>query len=367
MADPRLTTWAKTLVEYSVRLEPGKLAVIAGGVAAQPLMRAIHKEVVLAGAHPVVVPSFSGLGAELLTHGSDEQLTWISPIEDLLRTKADVLFNIMADTNTKSMASVDPARQQLFSGARAELMRMFLERDARDELRWCLTLYPTDAFAQDADLSTADFSDFVFDACHLNDADPVARWREQSAEQQRLIDWLQGKSEVRLTGPGTDLTMSVAGRVWINADGTHNFPDGEIFTGPVETSASGTVAFTYPVVTAGREIADIVLRFEGGKVVDARASKGEDYLVSTLDTDEGARYLGELAFGTNFSIQRFSKNILFDEKIGGTVHMAVGAGYPLTGSSNQSAVHWDMICDLRQGGRIEVDGEPFLVDGRYVV
>ncbi len=367
MADPRLTTWAKTLVSYSVRLQPGQLAAITGGIAAEPLMRAIYKEVVAAGAHPVVVPVLGGLSAELLTHGSDEQLTWISPVEELLRTKADVLFNILAETNTKSMAGVEPARQQLYSGARAELMRTFLERDARDELRWVLTLYPTDAFAQDAELSTADFADFVYDACHLNDPDPVARWREQSAEQQRLMDWLQGKSEVRLTGPGTDLTMSVAGRVWINADGTHNFPDGEIFTGPVETSANGTVAFTYPVVTAGREISDIVLRFEDGKVVDARASKGNDYLQSTLDTDAGARFLGELAFGTNMSIQRFSKNILFDEKIGGTVHMAVGAGYPKTENTNQSAVHWDMICDLRQGGQVTVDGAPFLVEGRYVV
>ena len=367
MSDPRVTTWAKTLVSYSVRLQPGQLAVIAGGIAAEPLMRAIYKEIVAVGAHPVVVPTLSGLSAELLTHGSDEQLTWISPVEELMRTKADVIFNIMAETNTKSMAGVDPARQQLFSGARSELMQAFMERSARDELRWVLTLFPTDAFAQDAELSTADFTDFVFEACHLNDPDPVARWREQSAEQQRLIDWLQGKSEVHLTGPGTDLTMSVADRVWINADGTHNFPDGEIFTGPVETSANGTVAFTYPVVTAGREISDIVLRFEDGKVVDASASKGDDYLQSTLETDEGARYLGELAFGTNMSIQRFSKNILFDEKIGGTVHMAVGAGYPETGNTNRSAVHWDMICDLRRGGRVTVDGQPFLVEGRYVV
>ena len=367
MADPRLTTWAKTLVSYSVRVEPGQVAVIAGGIAAEPLMRAIYKEVVLAGAHPVVLPSLSGLGSELLKAGSDEQLTFVSPVEEFIRAKADVNIVILADTNTKSMAGVDPARQQLFSGARAGLMQTQMERSARDELRWVLTLFPTDAFAQDADLSTADFADFVYDACFLNDPDPAARWRQQSTEQQRLVDWLHGKTEVHLTGPGTDLTMSVADRVWINSDGTHNFPDGEVFTGPVETSANGTVAFTYPVVTAGREVAEIVLRFEDGKVVDARASKGDDYLQSTLETDEGARYLGELAFGTNFGIQRFSKNILFDEKIGGTIHMALGAGYPETGNTNRSAVHWDMICDLRQGGQVTVDGQPFLVEGRYVV
>jgi aminopeptidase len=354
-------------VTYSAPVRPGKTAIITGGVAAEPLMRAVYREIIAAGGHPVVVPTFSGLAAELLRNGSDEQIGWISPVETFLRCEADIVFSIIADTNTKALAGVDPARQQRFQAARTDLFKTFMERSASGDVEWALTLYPTDAHAQDAELSTADFSDFVFAACKLNTPNPVAAWREQAEWQQRLIAWLDGKSELHLTGPGTDLRMSVAGRTWINADGTNNMPDGEIFTGPVESSTSGTVAFTYPVVTAGREIAGIVLRFEEGRVVEASATKGDDYLQQVLETDEGARYLGEIAFGTNFDIQRFSKNILFDEKIGGTVHMAIGAGYPETGNTNQSAVHWDMICDLREGGQVTVDGELFLKDGTFVV
>ena len=216
-------------------------------------------------------------------------------------------------------------------------------------------------------METEAYADFVLAACKLDRDDPVGAWIKLRAEQQRLIDWLDGKSEIHLTGPDTDLTVNVAGRTWINSDGKRNFPSGEIFTGPVETSATGHIRFSFPVVTGGREIEDIRIRFENGKVVDATAAKNEEYLIRTLDTDDGARYLGEFAFGTNFDIQRFTRNILFDEKIGGTVHMAVGAGYPETGSSNKSAVHWDMICDLRQGGQVDVDGQPFMRDGEFVI
>ena len=215
--------------------------------------------------------------------------------------------------------------------------------------------------------ATADFAEFVHRACKLDQPDPVAAWRALAAEQQRLIDWLDGKSEIHLRGPEADLRLSVAGRTWINADGRKNFPDGEVFTGPVEDSVDGRVRFSFPVVTAGREIVDVRLRFEHGKVVDATAAQNEEYLHRVLETDEGAKTLGEFAFGTNFGIDRFTKNILFDEKIGGTVHMAVGQGYPETGSANQSAVHWDLICDLRRGGEVDVDGRPFMRDGRFVV
>jgi aminopeptidase len=242
-----------------------------------------------------------------------------------------------------------------------------MERAAKGELRWTLTLFPTDAYAQDADLSTAAFAEFIFDACKLNAADPVAAWRELRDEQQRLIDWIADKDKVHIVAPNTDLTLSVKGRTWINSDGHRNFPSGEIFTGPIESSANGHIRFSFPVVTSGREIQDIRLKFDNGKVVDASAARDEEYLIETLDSDEGARFLGEFAFGTNFNITRFTKNILLDEKIGGTVHMALGAGYPDSGSQNRSAIHWDMICDLRGGGSVTVDGQPFLQDGRFVV
>jgi aminopeptidase len=314
-----------------------------------------------------MMPIFTGIQAPLLQHGSDDQLQWISPIERFTREVADVNIIVLAESNTRALSGVDPARQAMFQGARRELFSTYMKRDADGSLTWTLTLYPTNAYAQDAEMSTDDFAEFVYRACLLDHDDPVAAWNELAAKQQILVDWLTGKREIRLVGEGTDLKIDVTGRKWINADGRKNFPDGEVFTGPVESGTEGYVSFDMPAMTHGRSVEGIRLRFENGKVVDASATKNEEFLLKQLDVDEGARYLGEFAFGTHFGIQRFTGQILFDEKIGGTVHMAVGAGYPETGNSNSSAVHWDMICDLRNGGRVEVDGEPFMVDGRYLL
>jgi aminopeptidase len=359
--------WAKALVGFSAPVSPGDAVVITGSIAAEPLLRAVYRETINLGGNPILVPLLPGLSGDLLRHGSDDQLTFISPIDRFAIEEANVRIVIMAETNTRTLSGVDPSRQQLQQLSRRSLMGTMLQRDATGELKWTLTLFPTDAYAQDAEMSTEDFSDFVFRACKLDRPDPVAAWGEASAVQQRLLEWLTGKEELHVVGPDTDLTLSVAGRKWINADGTKNFPDGEVFTGPVESSANGKIRFSFPVIAGGREISDIRLTFVNGKVTEASAAKGEDYLISSLDTDEGARYLGEFAFGTNFSCDRFIRNILFDEKIGGTIHMALGAGYPETGNTNQSAIHWDMIADIREGGRVEVDGQPFLVDGEYVL
>ncbi len=367
MTDPRIETWARVLVGYSVEVRPGDVVAITGGVAGEPLLRAVYREVVARGGNPVLMPSFTGLAAELVASGSDEQLRYVSPVERFARERADALVIVSAETNTKSSSAVDPARQRVYERARTDLRQTYLRRAATGELRWTSTLYPTDAYAQDADMATADFAEFLFGACKLHAPDPAAAWRQLNADQQRLIDWLKDKHEIHVVGPETDLTLSVTGRTWINSDGHRNFPSGEVFTGPIEDSANGVVRCTYPVVTGGREIADIRLRFEHGKVVEAGAAKNEAYLIETLDTDPGARVLGEFAFGTNFDITRFTKNILLDEKIGGTVHMALGAGYPDSGSTNRSAIHWDLICDLRQGGTVTVDGTPFLKDGRLLI
>jgi aminopeptidase len=367
MSNPMMKKWAESLVKFSAPVKQGDSVLITGGVEAEPLLRAVYAEVVTAGGFPVMIPTFTGIQASLLNNGTDEQLQWISPIERFTREVADVTIVILADSNTRALSGVDPARQAVFQGARRELFKTYMQRDADGTLVWTLTQYPTDAFAQDAEMSTEEFADFVFAACMLDQDDPVSAWKEQAKKQQVLVDWLTGKKEIRLTGEGTDLTVDVTGRKWINADGTKNFPDGEVFTGPVESGTEGFVSFNMPAMTHGRKIEGIRLKFENGKVVDATATKGEEFLLQQLDIDEGARYLGEFAFGTHFGIQQFTGQILFDEKIGGTVHMAVGAGYPETGNSNESAVHWDMICDLRQGGRVTVDGEPFLVDGNYLL
>lgn len=367
MADPRMEKWARTLVEYCVDVQQGQTVAIGGGVAAAPLLREVSKAVVIRGGNPVVIPTLDGVTSDLLLHGSDDQLRFVSPVERFMREEADVLINIRAETNTRAMSEVDPARQRCHTSARNDLMKAYMQRAADGELTWTGTLFPTAAYAQDADMETEAFADFVLRACKLDRDDPATAWREMRDEQQRLIDWLEGKREVHLTGPDTDLRLSIEGRAWVNSDGKRNFPSGEIFTSPVEDSVTGHVRFSFPVVTAGRQIEDIRLRFENGQVVDATAAKNEAYLIETLDTDPGARYLGEFAFGTNADIQRFSKIILFDEKIGGTVHMAVGRGYPETGSRNESAIHWDMICDLRQGGQVTVDGELFQKDGQFLV
>ncbi len=367
MRDQRIAKWAETIVDYSVGVKPGDVVAITGGVAAESLLRALQQATLARGGHPVLMPTFPAAEADLLASASDAQLDYVSPLERFTNEDADVRIMVNADVNTRSRAALDPARQRRFTRARAGLRAASMQRAADGDLRWSLTLYPTNAYAQDADMATDEFAEFIFAACKLNEPDPAAAWRALSAEQARLIGWLTDKREIHLTGPDTDLRLSIAGRTWINSDGKRNFPSGEIFTGPVEDSAEGHVRFSFPVVTQGREIDDIRLRFVAGDVVDASAAKNEAFLIETLDTDPGARRLGEFAFGTNFGITRFTKNILLDEKIGGTVHMALGAGYPDTGSQNRSAIHWDMICDLRQAGEATVDGEPFLRDGRFLV
>ncbi len=358
--------WAEALTGYSVEVNPGQTVYISGGVAAAPLFQALHRSVVRRGAFPIIVPILPGLTTDLLTNGNDDQITFLSPLDQYERTECDVNIRVMADTNTRALSGVDPARQTMFQSARRDLFTTYMQRASEGTLDWTLTLFPTEAYAQDAGMSTEDFQAFVFQACKLDLDDPVQAWKDVYREQQRLIDWLQGKSEIHLTGPDIDLTLNVGGRTWINSDARRNFPGSEIFTGPVETSANGRIRFSYPVVVAGREIQDIRLRFEDGKVVDATAATNEEYLTRQLDTDEGSRFLGEFAFGTNFGITQFTKNILFDEKIGGTLHMAVGSGYPDTGSVNRSAVHWDMICDLRDG-QVTVDGEVFHQGGQFTV
>ena len=365
MPDSFYDRWANVLVDYSTEVKPDETVAISGGVAAEPLLRAIYRAVLERGAHAVLSPSFTEAQTDLLELGSDEQLQFISPLERWARAEATVTIDILASTNTRALSGIDPARQTVWNRARTEMREIAAQRAARGERRWALTIYPTAAFAQDADMSTGAFASFLEAACMLDRPDPVAAWRDLSARQARMIAWLKDRAEIRVVAPGTDLRLNVAGRAWINSDGKRNFPSGEVFTGPVEESAEGHIHFTYPVVTQGREIADIRLRFAGGVVVDASAAKNEAFLIETLDTDPGARRLGEFAFGTNDGIDRWTRNILLDEKIGGTVHMALGSGYPETGSSNRSAIHWDLICDLRTSGEVMADGHIVLRDGQY--
>jgi aminopeptidase len=281
--------------------------------------------------------------------------------------KLDVRIAIAAAENTRTLTGVDPQHQQAYQAARRKFMRTYMERSAAGNHRWVVTNFPCQAYAQEADMSLREYEEFVYGATFADQPDPVQCWQDIHDMQQHLVNWLVGKDHVQVQGPNIDLTLSIAGRTFINSDGKRNMPSGEIFTGPVENSANGWVRFTYPAIRDGREVDGVEFEFKEGRVVRASAQKNEAYLLSQLDIDQGARYLGEFAVGTNYKIQRFTKSILYDEKIGGTIHMAVGAGYPETGSQNQSSVHWDFICDMRTDSRILVDGELFYENGQFTV
>jgi aminopeptidase len=367
MRDPRVENLAHILVNYSTKVKEGETCVIEGSSAAEPLMAAVYERVLDAGGNPVLSMTFDGQPAVYYRRASDRQLEWVSPLATWAAEEADCRIAVGAETNTRQLSGVDPERQTKRQAATRHLMEATMRRAAEGTHRWVYTIYPTNAYASDAEMSMAEFEDFYFRACLADDGDPLGAWKRESEETHRLAEWIQGHEEVHVIGAGTDLRLGIAGRTFIPCDGEHNMPDGEFFTGPVEDSVEGEVSFHLPAMIGGREVSGVRLRFESGKVVDAGAERGEEFLIKLLDTDEGARRLGELGIGTNYGIDRGTRDVLLDEKIGGTVHLAVGASYPDSGGVNQSAVHTDMVCDLRQGGRIEVDGELFQEDGRFKV
>jgi aminopeptidase len=366
MRDPRLEKLADVLVNYSVGVVKDQVVRISGPPVAQPLVVELYRKVLAAGGHPLVRMTPDEAGEIFLKHGSDAQLKFLNPITVFEYEKIDASIGIWGEENTKALSNVDPKKIGLHQAARKPLLEAFMKRSAAGALRWVGTQFPGHAAAQDAEMSLAEYEDFVFSAGKLDRDDPVAAWKKVSERQQRLTDFLNGKKDYRVVAAnGTDVTLSVAGMKWINCDGHHNFPDGEVFTGPVIDSVNGRIHFSFPAVHHGREVEGVRLTFRDGKVVDASADKGQEFLYSMLDTDAGSRFLGECAIGTNYDITRYTKNTLFDEKIGGTVHFALGAGYPETGNKNESGLHWDMVVDLRRGGHIEVDGVKINVDGKF--
>jgi aminopeptidase len=367
LRDPRADNLAKILVGYSTGVKEGDKVVIDGEGAAEPLLLAIYEETLRAGGHPMLNVGIDGQSASYFKLASDAQLDWVSPIAEWMVDNADVRISVGASTNTRELSAVPPERQTRRQAATGELMNRAMKRSAEGSYRWCYTLYPTAAYASEAEMSLADYADFYFGACLAADPEPLSAWKRASEECKRLADWIEGREEVHVTAPGTDIRLGIAGRKFIPCDGEHNMPDGEFFTGPVEDSVEGEVTFHLPAVIGGREVSGVRLKFEGGRVVDAAAERGEEFLIQLLDTDDGARRLGELGIGTNYAIDRGTREVLLDEKIGGTVHMAVGASYPESGGTNESAVHTDLVCDLRLGGRLEVDGEVMQEDGKFVV
>ena len=361
MTGDLVTRWANLLVDYCLRVEEGETILIASELAASPLVEACFRAVVDRGAHPITRVELPGLGEYFVGHATEAQLKYLAPSAIREAEVVDGRIRIAAETDTRSMSGVAPARQAILDRARAPL------RELAAKKRWVLTQFPTEAYANDAGMTLEAYEAYVASAMFLDTPDPVGAWQALGRRQSGLVEFMSRVKEVRIEADGTDLTLSVAGRTWINSDGRRNMPSGEIFTGPIETSARGKLRCSFPVCRGGREVAGIALEFAAGRVVQAAAESSADYLRSMLDLDPGARFLGELGLGLNGGIDRFTGSILYDEKIGGTVHLALGNSYPETGGINKSALHWDLIVDLRAGGRITADGAVVMRDGQWLV
>jgi aminopeptidase len=364
--DPRIAHLADLIVDYSLELQPGQVLRIDALDVAAPLTLALYRSALRAGAHP-----YSSLGLEgtlelLLEDGSDQQIEYIAPQQWNEIEEIDAIATIWSESNTRALSRVDAGRHASYLASQRKLHNRRWERISAGEMRWCGTLFPTSAHAQDAGMSLSSYEDFVYSACHVDTGEAAEHWRLVAASLRARAEALGAVKELRILGPDTDLRVSVEGRTWIPAEGSYNMPDGEVFTSPVETATEGEIRYTFPAIYHGREVEDIRLRFEGGRVVHAEAARGNDYLQTLLAIDDGARVLGEVAFGLNYEIDRFTRNILFDEKIGGTMHLALGSAFAQAGGSNTSGLHWDMICDLRQEGEVYADGELVWQAGHFI-
>jgi aminopeptidase len=367
MFDPRVTKLAEVLVQYSTEVRPGDKVLLRGGAPSLPLIQAIYGEVIRAGGFPLPLMSPEGTKHMLFEYGNDEQLQFVHDPIKLIFETYDVFITVDASVNTMSMSNIPPAKVALNQGASREVFSTVLKRYEAGNLRWMETLYPTQAYAQDAQMSLTEYENLVFGACVPDLDDPVGYWKRVSKQQQRTVEWLTGKKVIDVEGPEVRLHMCVENRSFVNCDGKGNMPDGEIYTCPVEDSVEGHVKFSFPTVYGGRKMEGVELWIEQGRVVKAQAESGEAFLQEMLNMDEGARSIGEFAIGTNAGIQGATGNCLYDEKIGGSFHLALGASAPDAGGLIESALHWDLVSDLRTGGRICADGELFYENGELLI
>jgi aminopeptidase len=343
--------FAALLCDWCLEVEPGQQVLVGATTLAAPLVRSLHNALLDRGAWPLMRLTPPETGADFYRHAQDAHLDGFAPLELTEVGEVDAVLGINAPSNTRALTDVDPVAIQRVGTARHPIQEIRLSK------RWCGTLWPTPALAQQAGMSETDYAEFVRRALFLDRDDPLAAWGALSDHQAGLVSELAEAREIRIEAEGTDLHLRVDGRTWINSNGRRNMPSGEIFTGPLEDSANGTIRFTLPSIPRGVEVSGVELTFVDGKVTEYRAEHGLDYVRAALETDQGARYLGEIGIGTNPGIDRPTGAILLDEKIARTVHLALGRSYPETGGRNRSALHWDMICDLREGGRLTADGQ----------
>ena len=366
MADSRVEKLATILVDHSTRIQPGDRVAIEATTAAAPLVSALYARILERGGHPHLLFDLPAQEEIFFAYANDQQLDFTPTFRKLAYDQFESRIKIASLTNTRGLSAVDPARQKRRQAAISPILEAQMRRGAVKEFKWVSTLYPTEGYAMEAEMSLRNFEDFVFRACHTQEEDPVAFWKSVKEKQQKIVDLMNGHDKVVLRGPNVDLSLSVKGRTFINCYGESNMPDGELFTGPVEDSLNGWVHYTYPAINSGVMVEGVELSFKQGKVVKASATKNQEFLLEMIGSDAGASFVGEFAIGTNYDIDHFSHNILFDEKLGGTFHMALGAGYPETGSKNKSIIHWDMICGL-EDSEILLDGEVVYKDKHFLV
>jgi aminopeptidase len=366
MTDARVEKFAQILVDHSAEIRPGDRVAIESTTAAEPLVRALTAAILDRGGYPHLLMELPDQAEILFAHASDRQLDFPPTFQKLAYEQFESRIRIQSATNPRALSSVNPAKQQRRQKALAPILETQMRRGADRSFKWVTTLFPTEGYAREAEMSLGDFENFVYRACHADQDDPVAYWNEVESKQQKIVERIEGHNQVVLRGPNVDLSLSIKGRKFLNAAGKSNMPDGEVFTGPVEDSLNGYVHYTYPAIYSGVLVEGVELTFSNGKVIKAQAEKNQAFLMEMLESDPGARYVGEFAIGTNYEIDRFSHNILFDEKLGGSFHMALGAGYPETGSKNKSVIHWDMICGMQEEAEILVDGEVIYRNGKFI-
>ncbi|CEH35822.1 aminopeptidase [Romboutsia lituseburensis] len=366
MADERLSKLAKLLVNYSTGIKKDDIVFICADEVATSWVIEVAKEAIKLGAHVEYRLESEEVSEVKLKYANEEQLKQGNLIYETLLQKADVWLTAWGGRNTRSLSKVDPQKIKLSQQGSSKWKSIYSQRCGDGSLRWCGTQYPTYSDAQEASMSISEYEDFVYEAGLLDKDDPIKEWKRISKEQERWIKYLNTKSDLHIVSDDTDIRVGIKGRKWINCDGKENFPDGEIFTSPIENDINGYIKFSFPGIFMGKQIEGIKLEVKDGKIIKASAEKGEELLKELLETDKGSKFFGEVAIGTNYGIKEFTSNMLFDEKIGGTIHMAIGDSMPEAGGKNKSSLHWDMLCDMRSNGKIYADGEIFYENGKFL-
>ncbi len=369
MINPIYEKLAKIVVEYSLEIKKGHTVYIGGPAFAQDLFQVLNLEVIKVGAHPIIKPSIEGIRETFYKFASEEQLLYVNKIEEFASKEADHIIEIRADYNSRKYSNINPEILSKYRSApeRKELMKIYEQRTSKGELKWMVLPYACNAYAQEANMDLFSYSDFITKSLFLDKENPIEEWRKMQRQQEVFVDYLNGVKEIHVIGEDTDLLLSVKGRKWINCSGQRNLPDGEIYTGPVEDSVNGHIRFTYPGIYMGKEVENIYLEFKDGIVIKAAAQKGEEILEEILKI-ENANRIGEFAIGTNYGVTKFTKNMLFDEKMGGTLHCALGLGFEWTGSKNVSSIHWDLLKDMKvPGSKIVADSNIIYEEGKWKI